>query len=885
MQGQRIGDAHLQPGPRAQAVERALNAARSAQTDPALAQQLVRAALAAAPGDAEVTAAAERALGIVAATRGDLAESVRRLRRSARIADRAGLAQRSCEARGTLAYVLILTDSARAALRELDRAAATGPEGVAAARLHMQRGLVLEEMHRLPDAAASFDLALATLQRCGGDAVLEADVCTNRAMVRTSLADWTGARADLMHAGQIYGQARLVGRIAMVQHNLGNLEALRGDLPAALIAFDEAAVLYRQAGLHPGLLWVERAEALLSAGLAAEARAAASAALAEFTAQRNAVDVVQARLVLAEAALLAGDCATARTEAELARTAARRQGRPHWSARAGYLLVRARWVERDRSRSAETAARRSADELDAAGWTLEATDARLVAAQLALSLGRPEQARRDLDRVRAARRSGPAELRARAWHAEALMRRSLGRRAGAAAAVRAGLRILDQFQAGLGATDMRTHAAMHAGELARLGLELAVESGRATAILGAAERGRAGALRFRSGRPPDDARLVAALAALREVIAELGSGRGEPAALLARRASIENEIRDRARHATGPGRLPGQPDAAQLTDALGDAVLVEYLDLDGELVAVIVSGGQVRFQRLGRTSDAEREIHAFRAALQWLTQAGESSAAALHGLADRAAHELDDLLLRDLLPDARAPLVVVPTGALHALPWSGLPSCTTRAISVSPSAALWHRAATTPSAEGRTVLAYGPALRHAEVEVAAVARVHPAARRLGGEHASVAAVLAALDGAAVAHLATHGRFRSDNPMFSELQLADGPLTIYDLETLPAAPRLIVLAACDSARAHVASGDELIGLSAALLGLGTTALIATVVPVPDDASRVLMTQFHRHLAEGCNPASALANARQGTLEADPSAQARVAAAAYVCLGAG
>jgi len=48
----------------------------------------------------------------------------------------------------------------------------------------------------------------------------------------------------------------------MVHHNRGNLEARRGDLPAALAAFDKAAERYREAGLHPGLLSVERAEAL-----------------------------------------------------------------------------------------------------------------------------------------------------------------------------------------------------------------------------------------------------------------------------------------------------------------------------------------------------------------------------------------------------------------------------------------------------------------------------------------------------------------------------------------------------------------------------------------------------------------------------------------------
>lgn len=876
-------------GPRSVALAQALAAAGFAQTDPAKAQRLARSALAAAADDAEVAAAAERALGMAAATRGDLAGAAAQLRRSAEIAEAANLPTRSGEARGTLAYVLLLMGGAEGALRELDRAEATAPMGLAAARLHMQRGLVLEEMHRLDEAATSLDLALATLHSVGGDDLLEGDARTNRAIVRTSLADWDGATEDLHRAEVLYTHTDHPGRTAMVHHNRGNLEARRGDLPAALAAFDEAAGRYRQAGLHPGLLSVERAEALLSAGLVVEARQAAEVAVTEFAQQRNAVDLVQARLVLAEAALLGNDLAAARRESRLARRAARRQGRPHWAALAGYLLLRVRWLDGDRTRASLAAARRTVEELGNAGWAVQSLDARLVAARIALGLGRPDEARRELEQVGSARRSGPAELRARAWYAEAILRRSVGDRAGAAAAVRSGLKILDQFQAGLGATDMRAHAATHAAELARLGLQLAVESRRARSIFAAAERGRAGALRFRSARPPDDAGLVADLAELRELVTELRSGRGVTGPLLARRTAIENTIRDRARHAAGSSGTPGHPTGSQLVAALRDSTLVEYLDLDGELLAVVIAGGRFAFRPLGRVADAERAVDALRAGLHWLAHASGSgrSLAAMIDLVDRSARELDELLLGPVLADGdEAPLVVVPAGALHTLPWSALPSCTGRAVSIAPSAALWHRAATDLRiSAGPPVLAYGPGLRHAAAEVAAIARVYDNAICLGGRRARVAAVLAALDGAGVAHLATHGSFRSDNPMFSELRFADGPLTIYDLERLAAPPRHVVLASCDSGLSQVHSGDELIGLSAALLALGSVNLIAAVVPVPDEASRTLMVRFHRHLAAGRTAAAALADARRDTTGAGAPPAAMAAAAGFLCLGAG
>ena len=44
-------------------------------------------------------------------------------------------------------------------------------------------------------------------------------------------------------------------------------------------------------------------------------------------------------------------------------------------------------------------------------------------------------------------------------------------------------------------------------------------------------------------------------------------------------------------------------------------------------------------------------------------------------------------------------------------------------------------------------------------------------------------MLTALDGAWLAHIAAHGIFRADSPLFSSLRMHDGPLTVYDFEQL------------------------------------------------------------------------------------------------------
>ena len=90
-----------------------------------------------------------------------------------------------------------------------------------------------------------------------------------------------------------------------------------------------------------------------------------------------------------------------------------------------------------------------------------------------------------------------------------------------------------------------------------------------------------------------------------------------------------------------------------------------------------------------------------------------------------------------------------------------------------PSARLWQRAEETRNQDGsgrrrggRTVLVEGPGLPGAAAEIEALAGLYGRARRLGGAKATAAATATALDGAALAHVACHGTFRTDNPLFS-----------------------------------------------------------------------------------------------------------------------
>jgi CHAT domain-containing protein len=250
-------------------------------------------------------------------------------------------------------------------------------------------------------------------------------------------------------------------------------------------------------------------------------------------------------------------------------------------------------------------------------------------------------------------------------------------------------------------------------------------------------------------------------------------------------------------------------------------------------------------------------------------------------LADAAA-SLDEGVLQPLLLWLQdRPVVVVPTAKLHALPWALLPSFRKRPVAVAPSATWWLRAARRQRDQDsplRTVLVSGPDLLTGPVEVADLVQVYPHATYLAGSAASAAAVGEAMDGADTVHVAAHGTFRADQPLLSSIRLADGPLTVYDLERLGRAPRLLVLACCEAGLTDVLPGDEVMGLAASVLALGTTSLVAPIMSVRDDETHEVMLALHRRLAAGETPAAALA-----AVLAD--AERRHNAVAFACLGAG
>jgi CHAT domain-containing protein len=108
-------------------------------------------------------------------------------------------------------------------------------------------------------------------------------------------------------------------------------------------------------------------------------------------------------------------------------------------------------------------------------------------------------------------------------------------------------------------------------------------------------------------------------------------------------------------------------------------------------------------------------------------------------------------------------------------------------------------------------------------------------------------------------VAAHGVHQPENPLFSSVRMADGPVFAHELDQTHQAPEHVVLSACEVGLATVRPGDEALGLASVLLHLGTRSVIAGVARVGDEVAEQTMAAYHRRLAGGADSAHALAEA--------------------------
>jgi tetratricopeptide (TPR) repeat protein len=839
-----------------------------------------RSLLAGQPGSYDASLA-HHAIGIVLRDHGNLPGAIVELRKALSLAHASGRPEREVDVQATLGLALAWSGRSQQGLAMLDRAVESS-RGDMSGRVLMRRAAALKDLGRFHEAHQDLSRALPYFRRAG-DTVWEARSLTHRAEVLLGLGLPGRAGADYARAEEMHATSGQELEYAKARHNSGCVALIRGDLPGALTYFDEAGNRYDALGETNPDLAVDRCSALLAAGLAQEAARETDLALSRLPPEGGiAFKKAELSFAAATAALAAGHPADARQRAAQAHRLFRAQGRALWQARAALVLAEARYAVGEHSVALLRYAEEVAARLDATR-TGEAMQAHLLAGRIALSRHSIAHADPHLERAARSRRRGPPLPRSVAWLARALQSEARGDTRATVAACARGIDALEEHQMRLGATELRAYGTAHGAELATLAQRDALRRGDVRRLLFWSERWRATALAARSTSPRGDEELAAELEALRSVNRLLGEtemAATRRTALERERRRLEAAVQARTRRSPGDHRPgDGKFDLDDLFAELGPNTLIELVTVDSVLYAVVVAGRRVRLHTIG--SVPEREVQMNRFTLRRLARGSPYPGAELvlkHGGAMLEAALLGDAASR--LGDG--PVVVIPPGHLQAVPWTLMPSLRDRVVTVAPSASTWLRARRMrPPSRRRVALVAGPGLATEAAEVEPLRSRYPDAVTLGHGNATADQVLSALDGAWLAHIAAHGTFRADNPMFSAMLLDDGPLIVHDFERLGRAPYQLILAGCDSGTAAPVGADELLGLVSSLVPLGAAGVVASIMPVNDLAVLPLMLALHDALQPGTKLPEALLAMRRAAGD-DPRAEAT--AHSFMALGA-
>lgn len=738
---------------------------------------------------------------------------------------------------------------------------------------HVQEGVI---QVRGGDWAAS----LAALEEVGDDedALNPSQRCAlliNRGMAHLGLGHSAHAEADLTRAAEIARANGFADQEFKARHNLACLAFVDGDLARALVLMRAADRM--DAAVSRDRARLDHAEVLLEAGLLDKARSVLQDALESARADGHRLEVGEISARLARCDLLVNDLDGARRHIRTALAAYRTRQvdelvrdaaliRSTIDVAAGHDLgsVITDLARRNDQVATGTVADRGAVRLEA--------EARLLSGDIdgaERRLATLERTNRDS----LAARLHETLVRARLDHAR-------GRQVEAERRITTGNRLLAAHQFQSSSLDVRAALALHGRRLAAFDVERALERQDSDGIFTSIERWRAISHRINPVTASTDPELTAMtreLRRLRRVAAEReGHASGE---LVAEIAQLEDHVAQRewtlTVGGTSAGTLPPvDADEARAATADRESTVVEFFEAGDELWAIVLDDGNLDVSRTGTLSVVREQIARLRRDLRArvMVAAGSPMEAALQR-ATAASLAAVDAMLNPLglgLGSSRdRRVVVIPSSTLAAVPWSLLPSLLGRPVTVAPSLTRWVRGPSrTSGAEWVTPVSalYGPGLARTGPEIRAIRSfwsTDPVPADI--PTATSDEVVRALGSARVVHLAAHGVHEAQSPLFSSVQMADGPVFAHEFPR-PVAAEHVSLAACDVGQFSTRPGDEPLGLAIALMALGATSVLAAVSPVADHVAADAMVAYHRVLATGVDAAEAWA----GVVREQPAA---------------
>ena len=227
-------------------------------------------------------------------------------------------------------------------------------------------------------------------------------------------------------------------------------------------------------------------------------------------------------------------------------------------------------------------------------------------------------------------------------------------------------------------------------------------------------------------------------------------------------------------------------------------------------------------------------------------------------------------------------LVVVPHGALHYLPFQALRAngrylIETHPMSVVPSASIAMRLAARRQDVRADLAAFGNPriedkydLPGSETEVKRLAQMFSRKELFLGSQATKTQFQQAGARSQILHVAAHAEADQVDPLYSRILLANegGEQRFLEahevLDMKLDGTALVTLSACESGLGRIAQGDEVLGFTRSFLSAGSSSLLASLWPVSDDATEVLMTTLYGELVRGTDLQKSLQTAQIAVL---------------------
>lgn len=795
--------------------------------------------------------------------------------------------------------------TARAARRVL-----SGRAPVYLGQLETNVGIIYYRLDRYRKAIEHYERARAIFQSAGDD-TMRAVVDTNLSHALMEVDRHTDALALLESAAKEMERSGQKLWAAQTRFHIGYLQFLRGNYNASLTSHYQAREELERLGSTQLVAWCnyEIAEILLALNAFDDAKENATEARAEFTDLNLPYESAQAAVIQALAAMGQDELDEAEADLLEALRVFKQSANPTLCALIeSYLAELA--LRRQSPAAASEYARSASRIFTRQKLSTRAAHARLLGARAAYDGGDLKTAAR---MARAALKSigdlwAPAVVY-RCHHLIGRVSRDRKQTSLALDSFRHAVEIIEGMRVGIAADEFKAsflHDKMHAYEDAIAAcLDIGgddsveeafrlVESSKSRALADLLAR------YVRGGELDDESKLAPQTRERLSKLIEDLNWYGSRAGLAEDKGDQRSAERaDRYRHALARcerqiaqlfRRLETEAPAfegiqptrgASLSDLQAglepNETLVEYFTTGAHVSAFIASRDEIQVAR--RIAEKDR-IESLLGTLKFQIEKfnyGAEYVDAHFGQLRRSTNEILNQLYALLVAPLEAALacdrlIVIPHGALHYIPFHALHDGSRHLIerfeiSYSPSAEVLKicraRSRASDSASSDSLVALGvvePGTPGIENEIDELAALFPGSVKLTGSEATLENLLEAAPHGRFLHLASHGYFRRDNPMFSFLKLADTNLHFYSLLDLKLNADLVTLSACHTGVNKVFPGDELHGLLRGFLYAGAPSVVASLWAVSDRSTSEFMREMYSQLRGGATKRQALRSAQ-------------------------